>query len=131
MASLTVTSAIVEAKGPITIEWSGFRDGYWIYIDFLSGPPEFGPYPHRGAYRIGNTSSGKLDTRAPYAVGVYEWQARQEVTELKSNIVKVNVVERLPPVIPPEWIIAVIAVFGIIGTAIAYPIISEELRKRG
>jgi len=102
MPTLSVTPSTVEPKGAIKISWRGFRDGYWIWIRFLSGPPEFPPpgkeYPF-DVYRVGNTADGSVNTRAPWKDGTYTWQAWQEVTGLKSNIVTVTVVA--PP--PGKW----------------------------
>jgi len=105
MPTLSVSPSTVEPKGAIKISWSGFRDGYWIYVRFLSGPPEFLPpgeeYPV-DVFRVGNTASGSLNTIAPWKDGTYTWQAWQEATGLKSNIVTVTVVAPPPPA-PEMW----------------------------
>ena len=57
----------------------------------------------------------------------------ESVTIIAGETFTVEVVlekEVVPP-IPPEWIIGVLAILGIAGAAVSYPVIREELRKRG
>ncbi|MBA7691298.1 hypothetical protein ES703_99841 [subsurface metagenome] len=96
-AVLSVSPTTVAPRGSYTFTVSGFIDGRgYVYLDFLSGPPEVGPYP-RAVYRFPAAASGSYTTNAPSVEGTYVARARQGT--LLSNTATFTVTAAAPP--PP------------------------------
>ena len=104
MPEFFVSPTAMPPRGSITFSWSGFRDGEWIFIDFLDGPTEFHEYPV-AIYRVGNTASGTVTTLSPWCEGTYLAQARQGT--VTSNQVSFTVGEA-PPEEPKRCIVATV-----------------------
>jgi hypothetical protein len=95
--TLSIQPTVVDPNDSLIFTLSGFVEGGdGIYIDFLSGPDEFGPYP-TSPYRFPG-ANGSYTTAAPWCKGTYVARARQET--LLSNEVTFNV--GAPPSPPPE-----------------------------
>jgi hypothetical protein len=86
--TVSIEPSTVEPQDSYTFTVEGFIDGGdRIYIEFLSGPPDFGDYPN-SVYSFPG-ANGSYTTNAPWCRGTYTVRAKQGT--LLSNIVTLTV----------------------------------------
>jgi len=126
-AVLTVSLSADKTTGPVplTVTFTcEARGGYLNYSWTLD--PGDGSAPYSGT----RTAEGTWTVTHTYTkVGTFT--AKLTVTDAVGGTLSAEVSLGPGVEIPPEWIAGVAALFTVIGAAVAYPVVSEELRKRG
>lgn len=81
--TVSINPTTIRTTETFTCTWSGFKDGYWVYLKKI---PEGIPY-----WGLGRTGSGTIQCHAPPNPGTYNLRAEQPDTGLYSNTVTLTV----------------------------------------